>query len=480
MKFFDWTNGTKVKVNRPFSAGGVSCMTYSNCGRFLIAAGSGIGEILVYDTLCLTEETQPVAVIPVRETPIQLMALNSTLPTPPTSTKKKQDMVSLDILCVFHGGGEGCIIRCIHDLHDITATTSTSPMITTIPIQKSSVASSESSSSLLAASFCNNPDMNGTLVVAMASLTAPRFTRLIYADMDKTSTGSIAQGSVVSNVSLPDGPSGQSSEQNGHLNGETPSTLDVTLVGPYQLGGSKRPLVLDDNDDGENISGNMKKTRMGDLTERGGGGDMASTLEERLNSLNSALALADSRTGHDNTSTGKKTSKEVVGRPTSDSLVVLVEQALQSGDDALLEQCLQCGDADVVTATARLLPSNRIVPFLRRLVAKFEKRPTRGVLVTRWIQAVLKFHVSYLLSVPDLAKQLAGLSQMLEQRLSTYTRLASLAGRLDLLMAQQSAIDQVADDSDAEGDSTARERRKKGVAEDGVIFSVPKDIYYEE
>jgi hypothetical protein len=40
--------------------------------------------------------------------------------------------------------------------------------------------------------------------------------------------------------------------------------------------------------------------------------------------------------------------------------------------------------------------------------------------------------------VPDLSFQLAGLSQMLEQRLASYVKLASLSGRLDLLMSQVS------------------------------------------
>merc|ERR1712070_801847 len=108
------------------------------------------------------------------------------------------------------------------------------------------------------------------------------------------------------------------------------------------------------------------------------------------------------------------------------------------GDDALLEQCLQSGDIDVIDATARQLPTNRIVFLLKKLVAKFEKQPSRGILVTRWLSSVLRHHTSYLVTVPDLSFQLAGLGQMLEQRLSSYMRLSSLAGRLDLLLSQLS------------------------------------------
>ena len=45
--------------------------------------------------------------------------------------------------------------------------------------------------------------------------------------------------------------------------------------------------------------------------------------------------------------------------PTSDSLLTLIDQALQSGDDALLEQCLACTDVDVIEGTTKALKANR-------------------------------------------------------------------------------------------------------------------------
>lgn len=122
--------------------------------------------------------------------------------------------------------------------------------------------------------------------------------------------------------------------------------------------------------------------------------------------------------------------------PTADSLVTLLDQALQTNDIALLEQCLACTDSDIIDATTRRLPTHRILRLLRTLVAKFEKRPSRGLLITQWLACILKNHISYLITVPDLSVQLAGLSQMLEQRMQSYSRLSSLAGRLDLLMSQ--------------------------------------------
>ncbi len=162
----------------------------------------------------------------------------------------------------------------------------------------------------------------------------------------------------------------------------------------------------------------------------GADGD-AETLEQRLEALTASLQREGE--GSDGEGEGEGAPMEA---PTSDSLVVLLEQSLQSGDDVLLESCLACDDADVIDESSRRLPTARVVQFLRKLVTKFEKRPARGALLTQWLAGVLKYHLAYLVSVPDLALQLAGLSQMLENRLSAYSRLASLSGRLDLVVGQ--------------------------------------------
>lgn len=158
------------------------------------------------------------------------------------------------------------------------------------------------------------------------------------------------------------------------------------------------------------------------------------TLEEKLNAYSEAM-LADEA----NTSNQKLSVAASRLVPSSDSLVVLVEQALQSGDDVLLEQCLACDDTDIIDATTSKLPTSKIFLFMRRLISKFEKRPSRGLLLTRWLSAVLKHHASYLISLPELSARFAGLSQIMEQRLASYSRLASLGGRLDLLMSHVSS-----------------------------------------
>lgn len=79
------------------------------------------------------------------------------------------------------------------------------------------------------------------------------------------------------------------------------------------------------------------------------------TIAERLERLSSALAAS----GAEMKSGGKSV-------PTSDSLVVVLSQALQSMDDQLLEQCLNTNEPKVVEATVERLSPDRVVPFLLR------------------------------------------------------------------------------------------------------------------
>jgi U3 small nucleolar RNA-associated protein 5 len=253
--------------------------------------------------------------------------------------------------------------------------------------------------------LCASFSPSGNVLVALGALTQPRLCTL---DITGETT-------LPTSVTLPN-------DKNAP-NTDTPivaSELALPKVlGPNEFGGSKRPST-------EDTLNPSKRTR----NEKDVGANV--TMEERLAGLASQL--------HQLESPAASAENNAAPAPTSDSLVTLVDEALQTGDDALLEQCFSCEDADFVEETSRRLPTGRIVLLLRRLVSKFEKRPSRGLLLTRWLAALLRHHTAYLVSVPDLTAQLAGLSQMLEQRLSSYSRLASLGGRLDLLLSRVSTV----------------------------------------
>ncbi len=154
---------------------------------------------------------------------------------------------------------------------------------------------------------------------------------------------------------------------------------------------------------------------------------MASRLEELSRKLNDEL---------ENKENGNTVEpKRVAASP--ESLVTVLSQALQTDDDTLLDQCLDIVDQTIVTSTVARISSTYVLPLLRRLVAKLERRPARGASLCVWVRSVLFAHTGYLLGVPELAKELSGLRQMISLRLSTYDAFLNLSGRLELVLSHQ-------------------------------------------
>jgi molecular chaperone GrpE (heat shock protein) len=254
------------------------------------------------------------------------------------------------------------------------------------------------------------------------------------------------------------------------------SSSSSDVLGPYDIGGVKRPRtevdgdyetefrsIIEENQSKEKKAKKEKKEKKSGKEKKGKSNSQQNdenneineetelTLAERLDALSKQIGdLEDDRFPDDNeveeTEEGTKqqskkaksssSSSQELLIPSADSLVTLLDQALQSNDTSLLEQCLACNNIDIIETTIRKLSTQRILILLKTLVNKFERRPTRGILITHWISCILKHHLSYLITVPDLSNQLASLSQILEQRVHSFSKLTSLAGRLDLLMAQ--------------------------------------------
>lgn len=150
-------------------------------------------------------------------------------------------------------------------------------------------------------------------------------------------------------------------------------------------------------------------------------------------------------------------------KPEASSLVTVLEQALQSSDNDMLEYVLRVTDQNVIDATMARLPAMRVIPFLTRVVDKFEKRPTRGSLLCRWIRAILMQHTAYLMTVPNLVTKLSALYQTLEARLRVFQQLYKLTGRLELVLGQIS-------------------QRQAAIASTTVpsITTAPQNVYHEE
>ncbi len=382
------------KLEGSFS-GGVTAIAFSSCGCFLAAASAKSREILIFDVRADQGSDEAVLVVPVNGVVASLEARTSG--------------GAVDVLAVFEET-DGCLFRFSSDYKENS---------------KNGVNSLVSQTNIHShnAQILSGRIGEKGLTLAVGQKSHPLFLHLQTEDEHSNPLKDIH-----TNESNQSKSNGHAEVANGKAAKSGSLKADPEVLGPHEMGGVKRPLV-------EETTSSSKKAKKaeGDLL-------VASTipsemtLEQRLESLSRNLQQLEETS--DKPLPSSLTSLSVTQAPTTDSLVTLIEQALQSGDDALLEQCLICNDNDVVEATARRLPTGRIVVLLRKLVAKFEKRPSRGLLLTRWLASILRYHTSYLVTVPDLSFQLAGLSQMLEQRLSSYTRLSSLAGRLDLLLSQ--------------------------------------------
>ena len=458
-------------------------MTFTQCGKYLAVAGSGSREILLFDVQAGAQST-PLIAIAVSGEPKNINVRS-------VST---EDGEIIEILCVFEDIN-GCYIRYSIDNNNESNTNtngkSNDKNSNKKNIQLPSICKITSTSLIMAGSFGKSSgDMNGKYVtLAIGTKVSPFFATVSVEDSDGNILENVTVGvsaSILKNMEnvLEEGSSGSLIESR--------IVLEPVILGPNETGGLKRPLLSGLEEVG--IPGDNRRRKLGtevlevEVRKGGEGGVQGSveelTLEERLESLSASLYEVEKGSRKNPTSLSypqpdrnerysrndsENLVQGLVQGPSSNSLVVLIDQALQSGDDALLEQSLACDEISVVEATAKRLAPGRVVQLLRRLVAKFEKRPSRGLLITRWLAAVLRFHTSFLISIPDLSAQLAGLSQMLEQRLSSYTRLASLGGRLDLLMSQ---IDSHIDNNDS------KRNGNNGNGESNGSMN-PKQIYKE-
>jgi hypothetical protein len=89
--------------------------------------------------------------------------------------------------------------------------------------------------------------------------------------------------------------------------------------------------------------------------------------------------------------------------------VYLCVQALHTDDVSLLEYCLSTRNGKIIERTIDRLPTPYVIPFLTRVIDKFQSTPSRGQALITWLKEILTRHSAYLLSVPTLTKSLTGL-----------------------------------------------------------------------
>ncbi|XP_055357968.1 WD repeat-containing protein 43-like [Paramacrobiotus metropolitanus] len=117
------------------------------------------------------------------------------------------------------------------------------------------------------------------------------------------------------------------------------------------------------------------------------------------------------------------------GPPRADSLAVLLEQGLKSGDLSLLNSVLDRSDETIIRKTIENLPVQYTVSLIQHLgkvCAEERAKPNKAPL--HWLSAVLTIRSSYLTTVPDLPVLLSHLYAHADRRTKYTDRFVKLAG----------------------------------------------------
>lgn len=188
--------------------------------------------------------------------------------------------------------------------------------------------------------------------------------------------------------------------------------------------------------------------------------DDDATLAQRVESLAKQMEVDDRMSDEEENNEGNHSARSAAARaaeiastieddslvssgktPRAISLIKILEQALKSSDDALLEHCLGTSDRAIIRETVEGLSASCVVQFLTRVINKFEARPARAANLCVWIKVVVEKHAGYLTSSQDAVSALGGLHSTVDGRLGVFKRLLKLSGRLDLILSQISMLE---------------------------------------
>jgi hypothetical protein len=180
--------------------------------------------------------------------------------------------------------------------------------------------------------------------------------------------------------------------------------------------------------------------------------DGSTTIAQRLALLSSELDRDDDE--QDLLVRNTRSQNFAVKSATSDSLVVLLKQALQANDDSQLEVALQVSDKKVIENSIMALSTHvddddanqesngeMIIMLLTKLVTRLSRKPSRAQQLSFWIRTVLVVLISSSndgsvkmgKAEKDIASRLAPLRSMLSERVESLPALLRLEGRLGLI-----------------------------------------------
>lgn len=179
----------------------------------------------------------------------------------------------------------------------------------------------------------------------------------------------------------------------------------------------------------------------------------STTIAQRLALLSSELDRDDDE--QDLLVRNTRNQDFAVKTATSDSLIVLLKQALLANDDSQLEVALQVTDKKVIENSIMALSAHRpddgdannendgeiTIMLLTKLVTRLSRKPSRANQLSFWIRTVLVALISSSSNgsmqmgkaEKDIAAKLAPLRSMLSERVESLPALLRLEGRLGLI-----------------------------------------------
>lgn len=201
--------------------------------------------------------------------------------------------------------------------------------------------------------------------------------------------------------------------------------LDGREATPLKVKKSRKKRVAADLDDAttENLEDNGNNGAVADgshidddITEP--------TMGEKLASLNLVDKAVDRKTHEEDSTLQTKP-------PSADSMHVLVRQALQADDRALLLNCLNIQDERVITNSVSLLNTSEVMKLLDALISVIRYRGAGLVRALPWLRSLLFQHASGIAS-QESSLALNSLYQLIEARVSNSHPALQLFSCLDL------------------------------------------------
>ncbi|KAL2338126.1 hypothetical protein Fmac_012572 [Flemingia macrophylla] len=119
--------------------------------------------------------------------------------------------------------------------------------------------------------------------------------------------------------------------------------------------------------------------------------------------------------------------------PSADSVHVLLKQALNADDRALLLDCLYTQDEKVIRKSISQLNPSNILKLLHSLISIIESRGAILSCALPWLKYLLLQHASGIMSQESSLKALNSLYQLIEARVSTFKSAIQLSSCLDIL-----------------------------------------------